>query len=293
MAVFLWGASNTGTKYLVMEWPPIFVGSTRFAAAGLAMLAIMRWTNWLGKLTPLTPKLDKELWLRGGLCLGVYIVVFNWALRYTSASHVALMLGASPVWALVWEERPSLRWRSVQRYGAAGLAVAGVAVLFWPSLRSGTTRWLGELLALAASLLWTTYSRQSRALGARLSGVEVSAHVMWRAGVLLFPLALVELMATRGVMLRPGLVWVQIYCAVGGGVAAYAFWNGALRYWRASQVLLFNNLVPLSTMAWAWVCLGEKVSPTFWAAMALIAGGVVLGQEGWEKVLGARFVPAE
>jgi drug/metabolite transporter (DMT)-like permease len=44
--------------------------------------------------------------LRGGLNLVVYIVAFNWALRLTAASHVSLYIGASPVWTLLWEERP-------------------------------------------------------------------------------------------------------------------------------------------------------------------------------------------
>jgi len=31
-------------------------------------------------------------------------------------------------------------------------------------------------------------------------------------------------------------------------------------------------------MTWAHFCLGEAVTPTFWAAMLLIVVGVVLGQ---------------
>jgi drug/metabolite transporter (DMT)-like permease len=293
LTVFLWGASNAGTKYVVTSWPPIFVGSTRFLGAGAVLLALLRWTTWLGRLTPLTRKMQQDLWLRGGLSLAVYIVVFNWAVKYTSASHVALMLGASPVWALIWEERPEWSWRSAQRYGAAGLAVLGVVVLFWPALRAGSTRWFGELLGLAASLMWTVYGRQAKALGVGLSGVEVSAHVMWRAGLMLLPLAAVELMATRGIEWRASLAWVQFYCLVGGGVLAYALWNDSLRHWRTSKVLLFTNLVPLSTMGWSWLCLGEAVTPTFWAATALIAGGVMLGQGNWEKVLGRQWMPAE
>ena len=74
---------------------------------------------------------------------------------------------------------------------------------------------------------------------------------------------------------------------------AYALWNNALRHWPTSQVFLFNNLIPLSTMTWAHFCLGEPVTRTFWLAMALIVAGVVLGQTKWQKVLGTHWVPAE
>ena len=88
--VFLWGGNNAGTKWLVAAWPPIWTGGIRFLLAGLLLLAVLRFTSWLGEYRPLTPGLRRQLWLRGGLSLAVYIVVFNWALRLTAASHVAL-----------------------------------------------------------------------------------------------------------------------------------------------------------------------------------------------------------
>ncbi len=291
-AVFLWGGNNSGTKFIVSYWPPVWTGGSRFLCAGLLLLAILRCTDWLGTAHPLTVDLRRRLWLRGGLSLAVYIVVFNSALRFTSASHVALYLGASPVWALLWEGRPALNWRTAQRYAAATLALCGVCVLFWPALKHASTSWLGELLGLAASVLWTNYGRQCRELGKQLSGAETSAHTMWRAGLLLLPLGLLEI-------LRTGLEWrldvglVQLYCILAGGVAAFAIWNNALRHWPASQVLLFNNLIPLSTMSWAWACLGEPFTPTFWAAMGLIVAGVILGHANWQALSPARAIPPE
>jgi len=291
-AVFLWGANNTGTKFIVATWPPIWTGGSRFLCAGLLLLATLRWTNWLGKGSRLTPELRRRLWWRGGLSLAVYIVIFNSALQYTAASHVALYLGAAPVWALLWEGVPGRSWRTVQRYGAAALALVGVVVLFTPALKVANTRWVGEILALAASVLWTNYGRQCRALGAELSGAETSAHTMWRAGLLLLPLGGLEIWR-RGLTWRTDLVAVQIYCILAGGVVAFAIWNNALRRWPTSQVLLFNNLIPLSTMSWAHICLGEMITPTFWVAMALIVSGVVLGQTDWQKVIALRAVPPE
>jgi drug/metabolite transporter (DMT)-like permease len=103
---------------------------------------------------------------------------------------------------------------------------------------------------------------------------------MWRAGILLLPLALVEI-ANRSIPLERNVVLIQLYCIVGGGVVAFAIWANALRHWPASRVLLFNNLIPLSTMGWSHFCLGEPVTRTFWVAMVLVFLGVVLGQAQW------------
>jgi drug/metabolite transporter (DMT)-like permease len=292
-AVVLWGGNNTGVKYLVGQWPPLFTGSTRFLCAGLIMLALLRWTRWLGRTSELAPGMKRDLWLRAGLGMAIYIAVFNIAVRLTAASHVALYLAASPVWALLWEGGAGKSRRErMKRGGAALLALSGVVVLFWPALKHARASAAGELLGLATSVLWTYYGRQCRALGSTLSGAEVAAHTMWRAGVLLIPLAAWEIWR-QPVHCSGMLLGVQGYCVIAGGIFAFALWNHGLRHWHTSEVYLFNNLIPLSTALWARYCLGEKISPTFWPAMGLIVAGVLAGQANWSRLLGKDWMPAE
>jgi drug/metabolite transporter (DMT)-like permease len=271
--VVLWGGNNAGTKWLVGSWPPIFTGGTRFFFAGFILLAVLRFTNLLGEFKSLSFAQYRNLWLRGGLSLAAYIVTFVWAFKLTAASHVALYLGASPIWALLWEEKPGRNWASVRRYGAAILALAGVIVLFWPVLQTGNSNALGELLGLVASFLWANFSHQSRLLARDINGLEVAANAMWMAGVSLLPFALFDAF-THGIQADAAHLGVQSLCSV----VPYAFWNTALRHWQTSRVLLFNNLIPLTTTLWVHFTLGEPITPTFCLAMGLIIGGVVLGQ---------------
>lgn len=295
LAVFLWGGNNTGIKVLVGAWPPLWVGGTRFLCAGLLMLAMLRWTRWLGPVSVSSPELNRQLWWQGGLSLAVYIAFFNWALHFTAASHVALYLGASPVWALVWEGRAGRELGElVKRFVAALLALLGVVTLFWPTLRAQSGAWPGELLGLGGSVLWVVYGRQCRSLAHAFSGAEISAHTMFRAGVFLLPLGLLEIHGGRMIPywdLR--LILIQFYCIAVGGVIAFCLWNNALRHWKTSEVYLFNNLIPASTMLWAHFCLGEPMTATFWIAMALIAGGVTIGQTNWQKLMGKFWMPTE
>lgn len=291
-AIFLWGGNNVGTKWLVHDWPPVFIGSSRFLCAGFLMVGLFRWTNWFGGAAPISRGMSRRLWLRTGLTLAAYIVCFNWALRLTSASHVALYLGASPVWALLWEERPQKSWRSLLRYGAAILALAGVVTLFWPALHDTKLNPLGELFGIVGSVLWTVYGHESRKLGSEIPGAEIAAQTMWRAGVWLLPLAVVEVARAPQLNWSATAVVVQVVCILAGGVVAYACWNNALRLWPASRVFLFNNLIPISTMTWAHFCLGETVTRTFWLAMLLVLAGVALGQAGFLK-FGEKVLPPE
>src|ERR1041385_1622154 len=59
-AIALWGGNNTGTKLLVASWPPTLTGGTRFLCAGLLLLGILCWTNWLGVHHPPVPELKER-----------------------------------------------------------------------------------------------------------------------------------------------------------------------------------------------------------------------------------------
>ena len=283
LVVLLWGGNNVGTKWLVAAWPPIWTGGIRFLFAGSILLAVLRCTRWLGTFQPLTRDQRRQLWLRGGLSLAAYVVAFCWALKLTAASHVALYIGDSPVWALLVEARPQKNWSSFRRYGAALLALSGVLVLFWPALKTASFNLAGEFCGLLSSLLWANYNHQSRRLARDLSGLEVAANSMWMSGLLLLPLALLEVSA-HGLVLDAPHWGVQGLNILFGSVVPYALWNSALRHWQTSRVMLFNNVIPLSTAVWAHCCLGEPITPTFCTAMVLIVAGVLLGQMDWSKI---------
>ena len=171
------------------------------------------------------------------------------------------------------------------------MAVTGVFILVWPNLRGQNSSWLGDLFGVGASILWTSYGRECRALSQSLLPPEVSACTFWRAGVILLPVAAVELF-TRGAPVRTNLVLIQLYCIFASGVVAFILWNKGLRWWPTSRVYLFNNLIPLSTMVSAAMFINEPISPTFWLAMFCIVGGVLLGQTNWQRLF-SRWLPCE
>lgn len=283
LVVVLWGGNNAGTKWLLGQWPPVFTGATRFLFAGAFLLAILRYTKLLGEFQSPTSAQTRQLWLRGGLSLALYTAMFSWALRLTAASHVALYIGASPVWALLVEQRPARDWSSVRRYGAALLATTGILILFWPTLKESRFNPAGEILGICASWCWANYSHQSRILARTIHGVEVAANSMWMSGVWLLPVAIYEI-AAHGVPLDAPHVGVQTLAVIFGGLVPYALWNSALRHWQTSRVMLFNNFIPLTTATWAHYALGEPLTPTFFTAMALVILGVVVGQMDWSKI---------
>jgi drug/metabolite transporter (DMT)-like permease len=69
----------------------------------------------------------------------------------------------------------------------------------------------------------------------------------------------------------------QIYSIIAAGVIAFALWTNALKQWPTSRVMLFVNLIPLTTVLCGWIFLNETVTATFWGAMLFVMTGVLLG----------------
>ncbi|MCI0540653.1 MAG: DMT family transporter [Verrucomicrobiales bacterium] len=290
LTVLLWSGNNVALKYQLRYWPPVFTASTRFLCAGFLLLALLHWTDWLGRPTVLSAEQRRKLWTHGALSLAIYIVVFMWAVAFASPATVALFMGTSPVWALVWEERFSRH--NAHRYFAAALALAGVLVLFLPSLNLHSAEWTGHLLALAASILWTHFSRQCRTFGAVMSGLELTGQTFWRAGVLLIPVALAEV-AIRRVSWNGLTMILHVYSILFSGLIAFALWHNALRVWPTSRAFLFGNLVPVATMALAHIFLGDPVTTNLWIALGLILAAVFVGQADWRRIISSRWSPGE
>ncbi len=274
-AVFLWGGNNVATKYLVDTWPPIWTSCTRFLISGSLLLLLAHKTTWFGTPQPLTDKVRKDLWLKGSLSFTVYILSFIWALKFSTAANMGLLFATSPVWALLWEIRLVERLELIKRFSAAILTLCGVAILF-ASTASQEVGWLGNGLGLLAAVLWTVYSRVCRSFGHQLSSAQLNGHNFVRTFVWLLPFAIYDQLHAS-IPMEPKLWANQVYSIIGAGVFAFAFWTNALKRWPTSRVMLFVNLIPLTTVLCGKVFLNETVQWQFWGAMVFVIAGVCLG----------------
>ena len=102
------------------------------------------------------------------------------------------------------------------------------------------------------------------------------------AGLLLLPFVIWEI-TKNPPALESHLIGWQVFSIFAGTIVGLGIWNHVLRYWPASRALLFNNLIPVFAMFWAWKFIDEKITPTFWPAMALVVAGVVVGLAPWRK----------
>jgi drug/metabolite transporter (DMT)-like permease len=184
-----------------------------------------------------------------------------------------LIVVLSPVFVPGAALRPRHLAGALLGFGGAALLVTGGRVGFSAFSASGTT---GYLLAIAAALIWATYSLASKRLGGfPISGIASFCLV---SGVLsLLCHAAFERAHRLALLDVPFLLLIGL----GPMGAAFYLWDRALRAGDPRVIGTLAYLTPLaSTLLIA--AFGEgRVSGMSLVAMALIVGGAVVGTVSW------------
>lgn len=247
----------------------------RFALAGLVFAALLRVTGrWAG-----LRRLPRRVVLTG-LGLGAFgyslqSALFFAAIERLDVSMVALLLYTYPAFVTVaaialGRVAPSLRTGVALTVASAGLVLVLLAG------GSGGFEAVGALLALGASLTYTTY-------------ILVSDGVI--ADVDPFALALLVLLGASASFTVGGLatgsldlalsgeawLWLVLIALVSTVVAVSAFFAG-LRRVGPSEAAILSTFEPPVTVVLAFLILGERLTAPQLAGGALVLAAVVMLQ---------------
>ncbi len=204
----------------------------------------------------------------GAAALAIYMVGFSWAYITLDAGLGALILfGVLQIvvfgWAVIAGETiPALRWMG------AGIALAGLCVLLWPS---GTaTVPIGGTIAMAiAGASWAIYTLLGRTEADPLGAT---------ASNFLLCLPLVTLAAIAGgigPMPVAGIITAIITGAVTSGLG-YAMWYRVLPALPTTVAGIAQLSVPVIAVASGVVFLGETLAVRLITAGALVLGGIAV-----------------
>lgn len=249
-------------------------------AAGLrsfgAVFVLWGWMRFNGQ----RPDFARETRGAGALLGTLFAVEFLGlfvALDHTTVSRASVIFYSMPVWTAIAAHwlLPGERLTLPRLVGLA-LAFIGVAwAIFDRSGRGAGASLIGDLAALVGALGWmgvtlvarlTPVSRQTAEMQ-MLWQVSVSAPLLLALSPLFGPLVRDVTLTTAGLML------FQIVVVVAG---VFLVWFRLLGRYKASQVAGFGFLSPVFGVAVGWLWLGEAVTVSLLAKLALVATGIVL-----------------
>ena len=268
----------------------MFMFSANFAASGHALVAGLSVPDLVliryGTAGPLFLLLLMRIGL-GGLtwwravvlaALGgaPYFLLTAFALRFAPAVHASIL---NPGGTMVFA--PLLAWWLLRtppeigvRFGlpviAAGLLMIGGAGLG----EGGGRTWIGDLMVLASGFNWALYGvlmRRWDVSGLRTAAIIGAFSLAW------VPVHLL-LFDVHGIAAHPAEAWRQAaYQGLIAGGLAIVLYSRAVVAMGPARAALLPPLVPALGVLWAWLLLGEHVTPLQIAGMATVIAGMLCG----------------
>ena len=254
--ILVWGSCFVLTKVMLTAYTPTQIIPLRM---GLAYL-----TLWA--LRPKTMKLpwkDELMFILIGITGGsFYFFLQNTAAAHTSAANVSILVSMSPILTVILAQLFSRKGEKLGKlvYIGAVVAIAGVVLVVLNGTLSFHLSPLGDLLALAAALMWAVYSILVKRYTERYDNFLV----------------------TRRVFLWAFLTsW--LFLGVFGNAVCFAIWNIAFK--RLGVVVTNNYLYasPFVTVVVGWLLLDEKISWMSILGAVLITLGVIFANKSTEK----------
>lgn len=266
-AIGLWALNLTVTRYILTHgFRPLAYGTVRYALAAAVFVAI----TLAAERSLRIARRDIGIVFAAAATLWVNQIGFVYSLKTTSASVIALILAATPIFAallglsLRTERLPGRFW-----VGAA-LSFAGVGLVALGSGGELRGDLGGILLGMLTAATWAVYSMLIAPLMRRYSPSRISAVVL---SLSVLPIALSGLSQTTSQDWGLGWkVWVLlVFATLGPLVVTNVLWFRSLDRIGPSRATLATNLQPFVAALFAVVLLGESIGAV------QVAGGLLIG----------------
>jgi drug/metabolite transporter (DMT)-like permease len=270
--VSLWALNFTVSKYILDHgFRPLSYSSVRYACAAVIFAGIT--LAWEGSL-----RIGRRDLLVIVLCTVVLFanqLSFVYALRFTTATTVALLFGTLPIFTALFARGTGVEHMSTRFWLAALLSFAGVALVAIGSGGSLSANLKGDALAISGAATWAAYSVAIGPLMRRYSPYRLSAVFLLSVTVLLVAAGSHQL--AHQTFHFGALVWIGFAFAVLGPlVATNLLWFTAIDRVGPSRAALFANLQPFLAAIVALILLSEPITTVQIIGGVAIAGGIVL-----------------
>src|SRR5713226_7337432 len=270
--VSLWALNFTVSKYILDHgFHPLAYSSTRYACAAVLFAGIT--LAWEGSLR--ISRRDLPIIVFCTAVLFANQLSFVYALRFTTATTVALLFGTLPIFTALFARGSGVEHLPLRFWIAAGLSFAGVALVALGSGGNLSSNLKGDMLALSGSATWAAYSVAIGPLMRRYSPFRLSAVFLLAVTVALLTAGSRQL-ADQSFHFS-ALVWIGFAFAVLGPlVITNLLWFTAIDRVGPSRASLFANLQPFLAALVALIVLSEKITTLQTAGGLALAGGIVL-----------------
>jgi drug/metabolite transporter (DMT)-like permease len=267
----LGGSAAAVTRYLVGGADAVTLAILRWAIGFLLVLpaALVLRVRW-------SPRSDWLAVAGLGVCyFGLFFVLYNVAMSYTTAARASLALSTLPLQTMVVGALLGIEPLSTRKTTGVLIAMSGVIA----ALASGLSKapigaWRGELIMTAAVLCMAFYNvwsrpfmQRSSPLGYLTIGMGAGAAALVLFGTLS---GRVEVVATFN-----AAEWIAgVYLGVAGGALAFILWVLALARTTPTRVANTMTLNPIAAGLVATQLVDEPIMPNLIVGLIAVFAGI-------------------
>jgi drug/metabolite transporter (DMT)-like permease len=262
----LGGTAAAITRYLVGDADPVTLAILRWGIGFVCLLpvALLLRVRW-------PPRADWPAVAMLGLCFfGLFFVLYNIAIGFTTAARASLALATLPLHTMVVGALLGIEPLTGRKTIGVCVAVLGVIAALASGLSAAPPgAWRGELIMTSAVLCMAFYNvwsrpfiQRSSALGFLTVGMGAGAAALVLAGSLTGSVAVLG-------HLNPSQWIAGIYLGVGGGALAFILWVMALERATPTRVASTMTVNPIAAGLLAALLIGEPI--TFNLVLGLVA----------------------
>jgi len=279
LAPISWGTTYLTITSLLPSDRPLFVAALRVVPAGLVLLAV-------GLMTSRWRPTGGDWWRTSVLALSNFAIFFPLlfvAVYRLPGGVAAAMGGIQPllVAGLTWMSS-GRRPRTID-LAVGVVAVVGVSLVV---IRPGADiDPIGVLAAFGANVSFAIGVVLTKRFPTPPNRIAATGWQLTIGGVLLAPLA--TLVEGAPPSMSFSAIAGGVYLTLGGTAVAYVVWFNGIRRLPSAAPPLLGLAAPITGAALGWIALGESLSPTQLAGVAITVGAIAYG-----AVLPARMAAA-
>ena len=273
LVIIVWSSTFISTKVLLSAFTPVEILVYRFALAYLLLFIVYPHVH-----RPESLKTELKLFFAGVTGGSAYFLAENFALSYSYASNVALLVSTAPIITAVLAHF-LLKGEGIRRraYVGAVIAFSGAALVILNGKFVLRLNPLGDLLAIASALSWAIYSVIVRDLDTKYSSYYITRKIFFYTLLTISPVlflspARFDFSPLLDIRLSANLLFLAVFASCG----AYVVWNRVIWSLGATKANNLIYFIPLLTLVESVALLGEPLTPYALAGAALIFSGVYI-----------------
>ena len=169
--------------------------------------------------------------------------------------------------------------------------MAGISLISFGSSAALSINPLGDILAVAAAIIWAVYSTLTKKISALGYGtIQTTRRTFFYGLIFMMPaLALMNFDVTPAQIMNPLNLCNLLFLGLGASALCFVTWNLAVKILGSVRTSVYIYMVPVITTVSSALILGEQVTLTAVCGIALTLAGLFLSERpGLHRTAQAR-----